>query len=225
MNINNPSTERTHLIAANDGSFFSDMGDRIAVGGWINPTTYSVGNTYTPIFNTRQGPGQPIFYISLFQGRPRMMLCNSAGTLILDQSETPSITLKNNGWYFLASIIDVVNKTSQTVLCDRSDSAVRTSPLCSFTGTLNPSCTANIVIGMHADTYWYACGVDDWFFETGSRLTVDDLAMYFRQSTFCPACGVRFGRRVGIGSGKCLRYHCHRRGQRRGYAGIQAALQ
>lgn len=183
MNISNLTTEKTHLIAANDGSFFSDLGDRIAVGGWINPTTYSVGNTYTPIFNTRQGPGQPIFYISLFQGRPRMMLYNSAGTLILDQTETPSITLRNNGWYFFASIIDVVNKTSQTVLCDRSDGAVWTSPLRSFTGTLNPSCTANIVIGMHADTYWYAGGVDDWFFETGSQLTVDDLAMYFRQST------------------------------------------
>lgn len=46
MNISNPTTEKTHLIATNDGSFFSDLGDKIVVGGWINPTTYSVGNTF-----------------------------------------------------------------------------------------------------------------------------------------------------------------------------------
>ncbi|MGL5972823.1 MAG: phage tail spike protein [Oscillospiraceae bacterium] len=182
MNTNNPTTEKTHLIATNDGSFFSDMSGKIAIGGWINPTTYSVGNTYCPIFNTRGGPGQPLFYISLYSGRPRMMLYNSAGTLLLDQTETPSITLRNNGWYFLASIIDPVNNTSQTVLGDRSDGTVWTSPLRSFTGTLNASCVANIEIGRHTDTYWYAGGVDDWFFETDSTLTTEDLAMYFRQS-------------------------------------------
>lgn len=182
MNTNNPTSEKTHLIATNDGSFFTDLSGKIVVGGWINPTTYSVGNTYTPIFNTRGGPGQPIFYISLFSGRPRMMLYNSAGTLILDQTETPTITLRNNRWYFIASIIDPVNKTAQVVLGDRSDGILWTAPIRTFTGTLNPSCVANIEIGRHTDTYWYAGGVDDWFFETGSNLTVDDLAQYFRQS-------------------------------------------
>ena len=84
MNINNPTTEKTHLVATNDGTFFSDLGEKITVGGWINPTTYSVGQNYIPLFNTRQGPGQPIFYISLYQGRPRMMLYNSSGTLMID---------------------------------------------------------------------------------------------------------------------------------------------
>ncbi|CCO06915.1 hypothetical protein [Desulforamulus hydrothermalis] len=60
QNIVNPTSEKTHLIAENDGSFFSNLGEKIVVGGWINPTTYSVGQTYIPIFNTRQGPGQPI---------------------------------------------------------------------------------------------------------------------------------------------------------------------
>lgn len=182
MNTNSPTTEKTHLIATNDGSFFSDLGKKIAVGGWINPTTYSVGNTYCPILNTRGGPGQPLLYISLFSGRPRMMLYNSAGSLILDQTETPTITLRNGGWYFLASIIDVENSTSQTVLSDRSDGTVWTSPVRSYTGTLNPNCVANIEIGRHIDTYWYAGGVDDWFFETDSKLTVDELTQYFRQS-------------------------------------------
>ena len=76
QNIINPTSEKTHLVATNDGSFFSDLGEKIVVGGWINPTTYSVGQTYIPIFNTRQGPGQPIFYVSLFQGRLRLMLYN-----------------------------------------------------------------------------------------------------------------------------------------------------
>lgn len=38
QNINNPTSEKTHLVAANDGSFFSSPGEKIAVGGWINPT-------------------------------------------------------------------------------------------------------------------------------------------------------------------------------------------
>lgn len=182
MNTNSPTTEKTHLIATNDGSFFSDLGDKIAVGGWINPTTYSVGNTYCPIFNTRGGPGQPILYISLFSGRPRIMLYNSAGTLILDQTETPSFSMVNNGWYFVAAIIGVTDNTAQMILCNRADGMAWTSPLRTFTGELNRSCTANIEIGRHTDTYWYAGGVDDWFFETNSKLSADDLVQYFRQS-------------------------------------------
>ena len=91
ININNPSSEQTYLKAENDGTFFSDLGERIICGGWMQPTTYSVGNTYTPIFNTRYGPGQPVFYLSLIRGKPRLMLYNSSGTLILDESTSPSI--------------------------------------------------------------------------------------------------------------------------------------
>ena len=182
LNITNPTAEKTHLVAANDGTFFSDLGGKIAVGGWINPTTYSVGQTYSPIFNTRQGPGQPLFYISLYNGRPRMMLYNSAGTLILDESETPPFSLVNNGWYFIGAIIGVTAKTSQLVICNRADGTVWIAPIKTFTGVLNPSCTANIVMGMHADTYYYAGGFDDWFLETDSDLTVADLGRYFRQA-------------------------------------------
>ena len=182
QNIVNPTSEKTYLTAANDGSFFSSLGEKIVVGGWINPTTYSVGQTYCPIFNTRQGPGQPIFYVSLYQGRPRMMLYNSAGSLILDQSETPGFSMVNGGWYFIAAVIEVTAKTSQFILCDRGSGAVWIAPKRTFTGTLNPSCTANIVMGMHANTYYFAGGFDDWFLETDSRLTIDDLAQHFRNS-------------------------------------------
>jgi len=182
FNITNPTTEKTHLIATNDGTFFSNLGDKIAVGGWINPTTYSVGNTYTPIFNTRNGPGQPIIYISLYSGRPRMMLYNSSGTLILDQNETPDFSMVNGGWYFIAAIIGVTAKTSQMILCNRTDGTVWTAPLRTFTGVLNASCVANIEMGRHTDIYWYAGGFDDWFFETDSKLTIEDLAVYFRQA-------------------------------------------
>ena len=47
MNINNPSSEKTYLKVENDGSIFSSLGETIVVGGWMKPTTYSVGNTYT----------------------------------------------------------------------------------------------------------------------------------------------------------------------------------
>jgi len=182
MNINNPTSEKTYLQAVNDSNFFTTLGDKIAVGGWINPTTYSVGSTYIPLFNTRQGPGQPLLYLSLYQGRPRMMLYNSSGTLILDQTETPSFNMVNNGWYFIAAIIGVTAKTSQYVLCDRSNGAVWIAPIRTFTGDLNASCTADIIMGMHANQYYYAGGFDDWFIETESQLTIDDLVRYFRQS-------------------------------------------
>lgn len=182
MNRNNPASEKTHLIAVNDGTFFSNLGAKLAVGGWINPTTYSVGNTYCPIFNTRQGPGQPLLYISLYQGRPRMMLYNSSGALILDQTETPAFNMVNGGWYYIGAIIGVEEKSSQMILCNRADGAIWTAPKRTFTGVLNPSCTANIVLGMQASIYWYAGGLDEWFFETGSNLTIEGLALRFRQA-------------------------------------------
>lgn len=182
QNINNPTSEKTHLQIVNGGDFFMDLGDQIVVGGWINPTTYSVGQTYIPLFNTRQGPGQPLLYLSLFQGRPRMMLYNASGSLILDQTETPEFNMVNNGWYFIAAVISVAAKTSQYILCDRSNGAIWKAPVRSFSGDLNQNCSADIIIGMHSDQYYYAGGFDDWFIETASSLTIDDLERYFRNA-------------------------------------------
>lgn len=182
QNINNPTSEKTYLQAVNDSNFFTTLGDKIAVGGWLNPTTYSVGQTYSPIFNTRQDPGNPLLYLSLYQGKPRMMLYNSSGSLILDQTETPSFNMINGGWYFIAAIIEVTKKTSQYILCNRADGTVWKGPVRTFTGTLNPNCAADIIIGMHANTYYYAGGFDDWFIETESQLTIEDLERRFRQA-------------------------------------------
>lgn len=43
----------------------------------------------------------------------------------------------------------------------------------------NLSCTADIVMGMYADSYYFAGGFDDWFYETDSDLTIDDLEAHF----------------------------------------------
>ena len=182
ININNPATEKTYLKVANDGTFFSEMGERILVGGWMIPTTYSVGNTYCPILNTRYGPGQPIFYLSLFAGRPRIMLYNASGSLILDQTTTPPFSLINGGVYFICMVIEPNNKNAWIVLGDRTNEISWVSPTYSFTGSLNPSCTADIIMGMHADAYWYAGRFDDWFFDMDSSLTTDELIDYFNGS-------------------------------------------
>lgn len=65
-------------------------------GGWIYPTTYSVGTTFVPIFSTRSGPGNPLFYLSLRSGRLRNMLYDSSGTLIHDviEPEPMGVVLK-----------------------------------------------------------------------------------------------------------------------------------
>lgn len=185
FNINNPTTEKTHLQVTNDGSIFANLGERIIVGGWMCPTTYSVGNTFCPIFNTRYGPGQPIFYLSLYSGKPRIMLYNSSGSLILDKTVTPSFSLVNGGWYFIAGIIEPTNKQFTYVVGDRSSGVVWKSDVLTFTGDLNAECTADLVIGMHADTYYYAGGVDDWFLDCDSSLTADDLVEYFKATLLC----------------------------------------
>ncbi len=63
FNTNNPSTEQTYLYAKNDGSFFSNLGDRIAVGGWISPTTYSVGDYLLPDFQYARWPRPALFVL------------------------------------------------------------------------------------------------------------------------------------------------------------------
>ena len=182
FNINNPSTEQTYLKVTNDGSIFASLGARIVCGGWMNPTTYSVGNTYCPIFNTRYGPGQPIFYLSLIRGKPRIMLYNDTGSLILDESVDPPFSLVNGGWYFIACLIEPDNKTAQYVVGDRGTGTVWASEVLSFTGELNRSCTADLILGMHADSYWYAGGLDDWFLDCDTQLTAEDLENYFLSS-------------------------------------------
>lgn len=182
MNINNPSSEQTYLRVSNDGSMFSNIGERIIVGGWMRPTTYSVGNTYTPILSTRGGTGQPIFYLSLIRGKPRLMLYNSSGTLILDTSVTPSFNLENAKWYFIAAVIEPDSKRAWYVLGSRESGAVWKSSALTFTGELNRSCTADLVWGMLNTSYWYAGGFDDWFLDCDSDLTTDDIAEWFLKS-------------------------------------------
>lgn len=182
LNITNPTSEKTYLQAVNDGSIFENLGACIAVGGWMNPTTYSVGNTYCPIFNTRQGPGQPILYLSLIRGKPRLMLYNASGSLILDESVTPPFSLVNNGWYFIAALIEPNIKRAAYVIGDRGTGQVWASDPLTWTGELNRSCVADLIMGMHADQYYYAGGFDDWFLDMDSALTADDLVEYFKAS-------------------------------------------
>lgn len=181
FNTVNPATEKTHLRATNTGDFFTELGKRIVAGGWIYPTTYSVGTTFVPIFSTRSGPGNPLFYLSLRSGRLRNMLYDASGTLIYDviEPDPMGVVLQNNGAYFIGTVIDLEAKTVQSLVCDRSTGDVFKTAIRSFTGELNPSCTADIVMGMYADSYYFAGGFDDWFYETDSNLTIDDLEAHF----------------------------------------------
>jgi len=187
MNINNPSSEQTYLKVTNDGTMFSDIGERIIVGGWMRPTTYSVGNTYTPLLSTRGGTGNPIFYLSLIRGKPRIMLYNSSGSLILDTSVTPSFSLENAKWYFIAAVIEPNTKKAWYVVGDKAAGTVWKSSALTISGELNRSCTADLVWGMLNNSYWYAGGFDEWFLDCDSALTADDLMDYFRSAVMANA--------------------------------------
>ena len=110
------------------------------------------------------------------------MLYNSSGSLILDKTVTPSFSLVNGGWYFIAGVIEPNNKKFTYVLGDRDSGEVFISDVLTFTGDLNTSCTADLIMGMHADTYYYAGGFDDWFLDCDSDMTAADLAEYFFSS-------------------------------------------
>lgn len=182
MNINNPSSEQTYLRVSNDGTMFSNIGERIVVGGWMKPTTYSVGNTYTPLLSTRAGTGNPIFYLSLIRGKPRLMLYNASGSLILDTSVSPSFSFTNGNWYFIAAVIEPDNQKAWYVVGDRNSGTVWTSAALTISGTLNRACTADLVWGMLNTSYWYAGGFDDWFLDCDSELTTEDIAEWFLKS-------------------------------------------
>ncbi|MDD2301997.1 MAG: phage tail protein [Eubacteriales bacterium] len=187
MNINNPFSEQTYLKVTNDGTMFSDIGERIIVGGWMRPTTYSVGNTYTPLLSTRAGTGNPIFYLSLIRGKPRIMLYNSSGSLILDTSVTPSFSLENAKWYFIAAVIEPTNRKAWYVVGNKAAGTVWKSSALTISGELNRSCTADLVWGMLNNSYWYAGGFDEWFLDCDSQLTADDLMDYFRSAVMANA--------------------------------------
>ena len=94
----------------------------------------------------------------------------------------PPFSLVNGGWYFIACLIEPDNKTAQYVVGDRGSGTVWASEVLSFTGELNRSCTADLILGMHADSYWYAGGLDDWFLDCDTQLTAEDLENYFLSS-------------------------------------------
>ena len=182
FNITNPATEQTYLKVTNDGSIFANIGERIICGGWMMPTTYAVGTTFVPIFSTRNGSGNPIFYLSLRSGKPRMMLYNSAGSLILDTNAPSTITFSAGNWYFFAAVIEVAAKRAYYVIGDRTNMTAWVSDALTFTGELNRSCTADLVWGMLTTSYWYAGSFDDWFLDCDSNMTTDDLVEYFLAS-------------------------------------------
>lgn len=181
MNLNDPATEKSCLKLTNDGTLFSSIGDTLAVGGWFCPTTYSVGNTYCPILNTRSGPGNPIIYLSLYSGKPRFMFYNASGTLIFDDTFEPGFTLQNGNWYFMACLIRPAERSASFFAGDRESGAIWTVND-ALTGDLNRSCTADLMWGTHSGTYWYAGGFDEWFLDCDSDLTADDIISWFKRS-------------------------------------------
>lgn len=100
-------------------------------------------------------------------------------SLILDKTVTPSFSLVNGGWYFIAYVIEPTNKKFTYVIGDRDSGEVFVSDVLTFTGILNTECVADLVMGMHAGTYYYAGGFDDWFLDCDSDMTADDLVSYF----------------------------------------------
>ena len=123
----------------------------------MNPTTYSVGNTYCPILTPGTGRGSQsstIPHPGQSENHALQRYRFSDSGRVCRATFFPG----QRRWYFIACLIEPDNKTAQYVVGDRGSGTVWASEVLSFTGELNRSCTADLILGMHADSYWYAGG-------------------------------------------------------------------
>ena len=67
------------------------------------------------------------------------MIYDPSGTLIYDviEPDPMGVVLQNNGAYFIGTVIDLEEKTVQSLVCDRSTGDVFKTEMRSFTGELN----------------------------------------------------------------------------------------
>ena len=106
MNIVNPSSEQELFEGGQRREHFCGVWGSDRLRRLDEPHHLFGGEHLLPDLQHPVRPGQPIFYLSLIRGNPRIMLYNDTGSLILDESVDPPFSLVNGGWYFIACLID-----------------------------------------------------------------------------------------------------------------------
>lgn len=164
LNRSAPATEQTSLTVPYFAGLWPSSG-KLLFRVWAS---LSFAMSFTPIISTRNTTGKaPLVYLStLSDGRPRAMIYNSAGSAILDQSESiASIgwTPTANEWVCYLWLVDLDAKTSQVALVRRDTGQSFVGPVRTFTGTPNAACEANFEVGTLSPTasYWAGGYIDE----------------------------------------------------------------
>jgi predicted phage tail component-like protein len=122
---------------------------------WFMPTTYSVGNTFCPLFNTRYGPGQPIpLPVAPVRETEDHALRFIRHADSSTSPVTPSFTLEKGHLVFHRMPHQAGCRDRPSTSSAAGAPARYGNPTFSASpGTLNASCTADLIWGMHADSY------------------------------------------------------------------------
>ena len=200
LNRTAPATEQTSLTVPYFAGLWPASG-KMLFSAWA---ALSFAMSFTPIISSRNTTGvAPLAYLSTTSdGRPRAMIYNSAGTAILDQSETiASIgwTPAANEWVCYLWLVDLTAKTSQVALVKRDTGQTFVGPVRTFTGTPNAACTAAFEVATLSPTaaYWAGGYIDEvgYWQPTGA---VDLSALVAEVKRSLPARGADSAGGVGL---------------------------
>lgn len=149
LNTVNPATDKGGFKLPNFSGLWPSAG-KLLVGLW---TRQNYVMTHSPLMSTRGG--NPLVYLATYaSGRLRHQVYNASGAAILDQAEdTPWVQTLD--WQFVGQLLDMDAKTSQLFSVNQTTKATWLGPVRSFTGTPNPSSTADLdIYALPSGTMW-----------------------------------------------------------------------
>lgn len=141
-NANAPATEQTSVRVPYFEGLWPSSG-KLLLSIWAG-LRYAM--TFSPLMSTRNTSGKaPLAYLStMSDGRPRAMVYDASGALILDQSETLPWSAAANVWTCYMMLLDLDAKTSQIACVRHSAQDKFVGPVRSFSGTPNAACEADL---------------------------------------------------------------------------------
>ena len=152
MNRVNPSREQALLKLPYFTGLWPSSG-RLLTGMWVSQS-YTM--QFNPLISSRGGDGVPLAYLSSHtNGSLRHMVYDSAGSLVLDQYETPSWGESETRPMWVGQLVDLTARTSQLAAVNLSTHQAWLSPVRSLSGVPNASCRAPVEIaGLPHAEFW-----------------------------------------------------------------------
>lgn len=141
-NANAPATEQTSVRVPYFEGLWPSSG-KLLLSIWAG-LRYAM--TFSPLMSTRNTSGKaPLAYLStMSDGRPRAMVYDASGALILDRSETLPWSAAANVWTCYMMLLDLDAKTSQIACVRHTAQDKFVGPVRSFSGTPNAACEADL---------------------------------------------------------------------------------